>query len=67
MATLLRAPLRLYRYAVLESVQIVRRHGARELLRQRGWRFAGALLAYYLIRDTVLYLVVPLWIAHAIR
>jgi len=54
---------RLYRYAVLDSVRIVKAGGFRELFRQCGWRFVGALVAYYLVRDTLLYLVLPFMVA----
>lgn len=60
------APVRLYRYVVVDSLLIVRRHGWRELLRQRGWKFFAGVLAYYLVRDTVLYLVVPLLVARGL-
>ena len=55
--------MRLYRYAVIDSLLIARRRGLRELLRQRGWRFVAAVIAYYLVRDTLLYVVVPLLVA----
>ena len=57
---------RLYRYAVIVSVLIVRREGWRELLRQRGWRFFAAIVAYYLVRDILLYIVLPLWLAREV-
>lgn len=63
MSALLSAPLRFYRYAVIDSLRIVRRHGLRGLWRQRGWRFVAAVAAYYLVRDTLLYVVVPLCLA----
>ncbi len=66
MKTLLTSPLRLYHYAVLDSVQLVRRHGVRELLRVRGWKFVAAVVSYYLVRDTLLYVVVPLCVAHGV-
>ena len=36
------------------------------LLRQRGWRFVAGVIAYYLVRDTLLYVVVPLCIARGL-
>ena len=66
MTTILSTPTRLYRYAVIDSLLIVRRHGLRELLRQRGWRFVAGIVAYYLVRDTLLYVVVPLCIARGV-
>ena len=57
---------RLYRYAVIDSLRIVKAGGMRELLRQRGWRFFGAVIAYYVVRDTLLYLLLPLAIARGL-
>ena len=56
----------LYRYAILDSFDIVRREGWRELLRQRGWKFFAAILAYYIVRDTVLYILIPLLLARGL-
>ena len=66
MTTILKSPIRLYRYAVIDSLLIAKRHGLRELLRRRGWKFVAAVIAYYLVRDTVLYIVVPLCIARGL-
>lgn len=66
MTAILSSPVRLYRYAVIESLLIVKRHGLRELFRQRGWRFVAAVVAYYLVRDTLLYIVLPLCVARGI-
>jgi len=66
MTTILSAPVQLYRYAVLDSLRIARSHGLRELLRRRGWRFFATVIAYYLVRDTVLYIVVPFCIARGL-
>lgn len=40
-----------------------RRLGWRGLLRHRGWRFVLIVVAVYLVRDLVLYVLVPLAIA----
>ena len=56
----------LYRYAVLDSICIVRGHGWRELVRQRGWKFFAGIVAYYVVRDTVIYILLPLLIARGI-
>jgi hypothetical protein len=66
MINLLSSPFRLYRYVVIDSVLIVKRHGLRELLRQRGWKFLAAVIAYYLVRDTLLYVIVPLCVARGL-
>jgi hypothetical protein len=61
-----RSVRQLYRYAFLDSFDIVRRQGWRELLRQRGWKFFAAILAYYIVRDTVLYILIPLCLARGL-
>jgi hypothetical protein len=37
--------------------------GWRGLLRKRGWRLVAAVVAFYLVRDLVLYVLIPLAIA----
>jgi len=37
--------------------------GWRGLLRKRGWKLVAVVVAYYLIRDAMLYIVIPLGIA----
>lgn len=56
----------LYRYAGPESFRIVRQHGWRELLRRRGWKFFAVIVSYYLVRDTLLYIVLPLCVARGL-
>ncbi len=64
--TPVRAIGRLYRYWIFDSIGHLRRGGPRELIRQRGWRFVIIVVAYYLVRDTLLYIVLPLLIARGI-
>jgi hypothetical protein len=66
MTSVLTSPVRIYRYAVIDSLRIVKRQGFRELLRQRGWKFVGGIAAYYLVRDSLLYIVVPLCLARGL-
>ncbi len=66
MTALLTSPIRLYRYMVIDSLLIAKRHGLRELLRQRGWKFVVSVVAYYVVRDTLLYVVLPLCIARRV-
>ena len=66
MTAILSSPVRLYRYAVIDSLRIVKRRGLRELLRRRGWKFIAAVIAYYLVRDSLLYIVVPLLVARGL-
>jgi hypothetical protein len=66
MTAILLSPVRLFRHAIIDSLRIVKRHGLRELLRQRGWKFIAAIVAYYLVRDSLLYIVVPLLVARGL-
>jgi len=40
-----------------------RQLGWRGLLKKRGWKLVVLVVAYYLVRDTVLYILIPLAIA----
>jgi hypothetical protein len=37
--------------------------GWRGLVRKRGWKLVAIVVAYYLVRDTLLYIVLPLGVA----
>lgn len=51
--------VQMYRHYFVESVLIVKRSGLRELVRRRGWKFVVAIAAYYLVRDTIMYVILP--------
>ena len=36
------------------------------LVRKRGWKLVAAIVVYYLVRDTLLYIVLPLGVAAGI-
>jgi hypothetical protein len=40
--------------------------GWRRFLHKRGWRFVALVVAFYLVRDVVLYVLIPLAIAMGI-
>ena len=67
MTSILASPVRLYRYAIVDTLQILKRHGVRELLRRRGWKFVASVFAYYVVRDSLLYIVPPLCIPRGSR
>ncbi len=48
---------RLYKHYVIDSILIARRSGLRELVRQRGKKFFLLVFGYYLVRDTVVYII----------
>ena len=49
----------LYKYYIIDSVFIIRNRGFKELLRTRGLKFILVVIAYYLVRDSLIYLVIP--------
>lgn len=57
---------RLYKHYIIDSILIVKREGFKALLRRRGKKFLFAILAYYLVRDTVIYIILPYCIARGI-
>jgi hypothetical protein len=57
---------RLYKHHVIDSVVILKRHGLRELVRQRGWKFLLVIAGYYFVRDTILYVAIPLLLARGL-
>jgi hypothetical protein len=58
--------LRLYKHYVIDSALILKRHGFKELVRRRGWKFLLAIAGYYLVRDTILYVALPLFVARGL-
>ena len=58
--------IRFYKHYIIDSALILKRYGFRELVRQRGWRFLLAIFAYYLVRDTILYVAIPLCVARGL-
>jgi len=57
---------RLYKHYIIDGVVIVRRHGFRELVRRRGWKFLLLIAGYYLTRDTILYVAIPLCVTRGL-
>lgn len=47
---------------LFKPIDFLRAHLAWNKLRKGGWRVIGLIFMYYLIRDTLLYLVLPLLI-----
>lgn len=58
--------LRLYQYYILDSLLIVKQSGFKALLRQRGPKFLAIIFVYYLVRDTLLYIVLPFCLARGL-
>ncbi len=60
------ALVRGYKQFVVEPVRITRAHGLRELHRRRGLKVVLFIIFYYLVRDTLIYLLVPMLIARSL-
>ncbi len=60
------ALLRTYKHYIIDSAVILKRHGFRELLRRRGLKFLVLIGGYYLVRDTILYVAIPLCLARGL-
>lgn len=57
---------RLYKYYIIDSIVIARKFGLKAVLRKRGKKFLLLIIAYYLVRDTLLYIIIPFFIARGI-
>lgn len=44
---------------ILEWVSIWKTQGFRQLVKQKGWKVVIIIICYYLIRDTILYILIP--------
>jgi hypothetical protein len=52
-----------YKHFITDSIRIVKESGLKELLRRRGWKFFLIIFLYYLIRDSILYIIIPFYVA----
>lgn len=57
---------KLYQHYVIDSILLVKQFGFKELLRRRGLKFFCVLIGYYLVRDTLLYVLLPYAIARGL-
>ena len=57
---------RLYRYYIIDSILIVKNSGFKALIRKRGVKFFYVIIGYYLVRDTLIYIVIPYCIARGL-
>ena len=54
---------KLYKYYIVDSIYITKEEGLKTLIKKRGLKFIIIILAYYLIRDILLYALIPYLIA----
>jgi len=48
---------------IQEWTALLREKGIKGFLREKGWKVVVAIFVYYLVRDTVLYILIPFFIA----
>ena len=48
---------------IREWTTLLREKGIKEFIRIKGWKIVVAICVYYLIRDTLLYIVIPFMVA----
>lgn len=58
--------VKFYKYYIIDSILIAKREGFKSLIKKRGWKVFAAVIAYYTIRDTILYILIPFLIAKGI-
>jgi len=51
---------------VQEWTTLLREKGIKEFVRLKGWKIVVAIVVFYLIRDTLLYIVIPFMIAQGL-
>jgi len=54
---------RLYKYYIIDSIIIIKKNGLKELIKQRGWKFLLIIVSYYTVRDSIVYILIPLLIS----
>jgi len=55
--------IRLYKYYIIDSIILVKREGFKALIRERGWKVFAIIIGYYTVRDTIIYILIPLLVA----
>ncbi len=54
---------RLYKHYIIDSILIIKDFGFKELMRRRGKKFLLVIIAYYFVRDMLIYVIIPYLIA----
>ena len=58
--------IRLYKYYIIDSILIVKKEGFKSLLKKKGWKVLAIIVGYYVVRDTIIYIIVPYMVAQNI-
>ena len=51
---------------IQEWVALLRAQGIKGFVREKGWKILFAIFLFYLVRDTILYIIIPVLIARGI-
>ena len=51
---------------IQEWVSLIRTQGIKGFVREKGWKILLGIFMFYLIRDTILYIIIPVLIARGI-
>lgn len=51
---------------IQEWVALIRTQGIKGFVREKGWKILLGIFMFYLIRDTILYIIIPVLIARGI-
>lgn len=58
--------IRLYKFYIIDSILIAKREGFKTLLKKRGWKVFAIIICYYVIKDSIVYLLIPYLLARNI-
>lgn len=50
--------------SLIEPIRLARKQGLKRAWRESRWKLVFAILLYYLVRDTLLYIVLPFLVMH---
>lgn len=53
-------------FFIQEWVALLRAQGLKGFVREKGWKIVLAIFMFYLIRDSIFYIIIPLLIAHGL-
>ena len=42
-----------------EWIDIIKQDGIKSFIKQKGWKVVALIVGYYIVRDTILYIIIP--------
>jgi len=49
---------------ITEWITLIREKGLKQFIKEKGWKILALIFAFYLVRDTILYIILPYLIIH---